>query len=250
MLIDNPLGNYRFVSGIAPYSCGVTAAPGYEIIHVTLRRPVRYRTGFDQIARHLAEAERPKQALCGIELRLPAPLSFDGFVTFNAEYRLLLADWGLLLDSRNPVARTNVAPILHPPTEPSLYGFSYTVPASGSATPTFIVAGAGDLHDQAAMDPSAIVRPGETSAAALREKAGVVMVEMQTRLSGLGVTWTDATTINLYTVYPIKPFLTDTILSRIGETVVHGVHWHLSHPPIAGLAFEMDVRGVRNEIWL
>ncbi len=89
-----------------------------------------------------------------------------------------------------------------------------------------------------------------TSAVALREKASVVMVEMQTRLSGLGVTWTDATTINLYTVYPIKPFLTDTVLSRIGETVAHGVHWHLSHPPIAGLAFEMDVRGVRNEIWL
>lgn len=250
MLIENPAGNYRFVSGIAPYSAGVTAAPGYEIIHVTLRRPVPYRAGFDRIARHLAEAERPKQALCGVELRLPAPLSFDGFVAFNGGYRELLSDWGLLLDGRNPVARTNIAPAVNPPAEPSLYAFSYTVPASGNAPPTFIVAGAGDLHDQAALDPSAIVRPGETAAVALREKAAVVMNVMWERLSGLGMSWAEATTTNLYTIYPIKPFLSDTILAQIGEASAHGVHWHLSHPPIAGLAFEMDVRGVRHEVWL
>lgn len=35
--IDNRKGNYHFVSGIAPYSAGVVAMTGYEIIHVTLK---------------------------------------------------------------------------------------------------------------------------------------------------------------------------------------------------------------------
>ena len=73
MLIDNPGGNYRFITGIAPYSCGVVAMPGYEIIHVTLQQPVAYQKGFEQIARHLASASRPLKALCAVQLRLPAP---------------------------------------------------------------------------------------------------------------------------------------------------------------------------------
>ncbi len=64
MLLDNPSGNYRFLTGIAPYSSGVVAMPGHEIIHVTLSRPIPYRQGFDRIERFLDEAGRPKQALC------------------------------------------------------------------------------------------------------------------------------------------------------------------------------------------
>ena len=36
-LVDHPVGNYRFLPGIAPYSCGVVSAPGYEIVHVLVR---------------------------------------------------------------------------------------------------------------------------------------------------------------------------------------------------------------------
>ena len=50
-LTDHPLGDYRFLPGIAPYSCGVVSAPGFEIVHVTLHRPVAYRRGFDEIER-------------------------------------------------------------------------------------------------------------------------------------------------------------------------------------------------------
>ena len=53
-LLDHPLGDYRFLPGIAPYSCGVVSAPGFEIVHVTLHRPVAYRRGFDEVERHLA----------------------------------------------------------------------------------------------------------------------------------------------------------------------------------------------------
>lgn len=251
MLLDNVSGNYRFLTGIAPYSCGVVAMPGYEIIHVTLRQPIPYQSGFERILSHLTATSRPSQALCAIQLRLPVPLSFEEFSTFNAEYQQVLAKWDLLLDGNNPVARTNIAPAWHPPEEPSLYAFSYTMPTSNNPlSPTFIVAGAGDLNDQTNLSPEAIVRPNETSTEALQEKAQCVMQVMRERVSGLKVSWADATTVEVYTVYPIHSFLTDTLLSQLDEAAVHGVHWHFGHPPIEGLSFEMDLRGVRQEIWL
>ena len=36
----NPKGGYRFLPGIEPYSSGVIAEPGFEIVHVTLSSPV------------------------------------------------------------------------------------------------------------------------------------------------------------------------------------------------------------------
>src|SRR5689334_18261653 len=114
-LIDNPHGGYRFLTGIAPYSSGVLAAPGYEIVRVTLHAPPPYQPGFELIERFLAEQGRPRAALCAVELRTPSPWSFEGFAGFNAEYQGLLATWDLLLDGRNPIARTNVAPQIAAP---------------------------------------------------------------------------------------------------------------------------------------
>ena len=53
-LVDNPKGNYRFLTGIAPYSSGVVAMPGYEIVYTVLQQPLPYRQGFDLIDPHLA----------------------------------------------------------------------------------------------------------------------------------------------------------------------------------------------------
>ena len=125
-LTDHPEGNYRFLPGIAPYSCGAVSAPGFEVVHAVLQRPLPYRAGFERIAAHLAAAGRPKAALCGVELRSPALFSFPGFAAFNGEYAAILKEWGLFVNGLNPVARTNVAPVVHPPGEPALYGFSYT----------------------------------------------------------------------------------------------------------------------------
>jgi hypothetical protein len=246
-LLDHPIGNYRFLTGIAPYSAGVTAHAGYEIVRVTLQRPAPYRAGFQLIDRHLAERGRPVQALCAIELRLPAPLSFQGFIDFNVAYRALLAERAIFVGEYNPVARTNVAPAVAAPVEPSLYAFSYTAPAP-AAPPTFVVAGAGDLRDQAILAPEAVVRPGDETLDGLREKVACVMAVMEERLTGLGLSWAHATTVNLYTTRNIHPLLAEAILARIGEAAAHGVHWYYSHPPIADLIFEMDLRGVRHEV--
>lgn len=250
-LLDHPTGNYRFLTGIAPYSAGVVAQPGYEIVRVTLQTPLPYLQGFAVIDRYLARLGRPVQALCAVELRLPAPLSFQGFIEFNAPYRTLLAERSILVGDLNPVARTNIAPAVAPPAEPALYAFSYTAPlVEATAPPTFIVAGAGDLRDQAVLSPEAVVRPGEESLDALREKVDCVMAVMAERLTGLGLGWTEATAVDLYTTRNIQPLLQAAILKPIGAAAQHGVHWFYSHPPIADLIFEMDLRGVRQEVRL
>lgn len=112
---DVTAGGYRFLPGIAPFSSGAVAMPGFEVVHATLRAPMPWRDGFALIDRHLREQSRPRGALCAIELRSPAPFSFGGFDEFNAGYQALLKDWNLLVDGENPIARTNVAPVVGAP---------------------------------------------------------------------------------------------------------------------------------------
>jgi hypothetical protein len=113
-------GNYEFLPGIAPFSSGVVAVAGYQVVHVTLRRPMPYKKGFELIDGSSPRRGRPRQALCAIELRIAQALSFDGFASFNEGYRALLTEWDILIDGVNPVARTNVAPVVGAPAEPSL----------------------------------------------------------------------------------------------------------------------------------
>jgi len=40
MRIENHPGGYSFLKGISPYSGGVAALPGFEIVHVRLERSV------------------------------------------------------------------------------------------------------------------------------------------------------------------------------------------------------------------
>lgn len=246
-LTDHPTGNYRFLPGIAPYSCGVVSSPGFEIVHVAFRQQVPYRTGFDRIAASLAAHGRPKAALCAIELRSPCPFSFQGFADFNAEYTDILQRWGLFVDGVNPVARTNVAPVINSPSEPSLFGFSFTRPSAGSSQPTFVVAGAGELPE-GILSREGIVALGNTTPDGLAIKARFVMDLMEARLRGLGADWPLVSTVNVYTAHSLTPLLPEIILGRIGPASIHGTIWHFSRPPIAEIEYEMDLRGIRTEL--
>jgi hypothetical protein len=248
MLLHGPDGSYQFLPGIGAFSSGVVAARDWEILHATLRTPVPWREGFSRIERHLSGRGRPRTALCGIELRSPTPFTFAGFAAYNEDYRALLADWQLLVNGDNPIPRTNVAPVVAAPAEPSLYGFAYTVPGA-TAERTFLVAGAGELRDRA-QGPDGIVRHGDTSPEAMREKARFVMTIMEDRMRALGGDWSRVTTIDIYTPHPIHGFLVDEILRPVGAAAIHGVRWFPSRPPIQGLEFEMDLRGVASELVL
>lgn len=246
-LIDHPTGNYRFLPGIAPYSCGAVSRPGFEIVNVTFQRPIAYRTGFEKIANLLDDQGRPKSALCGISLRSPRPYSFQGFAEFNAEYTSILESWGVFVDGTNPIARTNVAPVIDPPSEPVLYGFCFTKPCPGDRPSTCVVAGAGEMPE-GILSRDEIVALGDTSLRGLSIKARFVMDLMERRLRGLGLAWATVSRANVYTAHSITELLPDIILSRMGAAAIHGVHWHFSRPPIEEIEFEMDLRGTSTEL--
>jgi hypothetical protein len=246
MLIENPKGNYSFLKGISPYSAGALAARGFAIEHARLQPALPLQAGFAAVDKHLKALGRPRQALCAMELRSPRPFTFQGFADFNAGYVDILKSWDILRDGLNPVARTNVAPALDPPSEPLLYGFSYTVPADLAAI-TFVVAGAGELPE-GSLDPHDVIRRGEDSPDALKAKARFVLGLMESRLRGLGAEWRDVTTTNVYTVHDIHPLLEPEILPRLGATKQHGITWHYARPPIVSIEYEMDLRGCRRQI--
>lgn len=249
MLTDHPTGNYRFLPGIAPYSCGVVSSPGFEIVQVTFQQPPAYRLGFEQIAQWLQANGRPKAALCAIALRSPKPFSFPGFAAFNAQYAEILKSWDVFVDGVNPVARTNVAPVIGPPDEPVLYGFSYTQLCPSDWPATFVVAGAGELPE-GVLERTGIVALGDVSLSGIATKAKYVMDLMENRLHGLGANWSQVTTVDIYTAHSVAPLLPEIVLKRMGSASVHGVHWHYSQPPIEEIEYEMDLRGTRAELRL
>ncbi|MFH1568262.1 MAG: RidA family protein [Gemmatimonadota bacterium] len=248
MLVANPRGHYHFLRGIEPYSAGAIADPGYEIVHVTLREPVEWRKGFDRIDAHLAQAERDRHALCGVELRSPRPRSMAEFIDFNRSYCRHLDGWDLQVDGLNPVARTNVAPLYSPPETTVLHGFCYTSACGRQADPTLVVAGAGELRD-GILTSDGIIRPGEVTAPAMRQKAAYVMRTMEERLHGLGARWDLLNAVNIYTVHPLAEFVEDVVLTRLGPARRLGVRWHHARPPVVDIEFEMDMRGVRQDLF-
>jgi hypothetical protein len=242
-MMEQTAGGYRFIPGVqgGPFSGGVTALPGYEIVHATLHTLLPWRQGFDLIARHLEGLGRPRAALCALELRCPTAYTREGFAAFNVQYRGLLEQWGILVDGYSPAARSNVAPAVVPPQEQSLYAFSYTVPAPESRLPSFVGSGSAERPT---------VRPGETSLEALREKTADVMAAMQRHLDDLAATWSDVTSVQVYTTSELQAVLEPDILAPMGTAAPHGVHWFYSRPPVEGLDIEVDIRGTWREIRL
>src|SRR5439155_24332678 len=127
--------------------------------------------------------------------------------------------------------------------------FHYTAPAGEGAPRTFVVAGGGELRG-GAIDSAAVIRPGETSPEAMREKAAYVLRAMERRLEGLGAGWEDVTVTEVYTVQPLDAGLAACLHEGIGRAIRHGLRWHPARPPIDELEFEMDLRGVRRELVL
>jgi hypothetical protein len=245
MLVPYPKGDYSFLRGISPYSAGVRADAGFEIVHVRLHKPVPLNEGFSLVEQHIKTQGRTVHALCGMQLRSPRPFTFEGFRQFNAEYVAVLKNWNLVVDDENPVARTNIAPEISPPTVPSLYAFSYTIPSNLTRS-TFVVAGAGELPE-GSLDPAHVVRLNDSSPEALRDKIRFVMKLMSARLEGLGVNWNAVSTTNIYTVQPICSMVADEVIRPMVDSAVHGITWHYSRPPIVTIEYEMDLRGVARE---
>ncbi len=242
-------GGYRYVPFQFQYSCGVAAEPGFTIERARFAAPVPLEEGFRRIEAHLDSVGRPYTAFAACELRSPEPFTDQGFIDFNRIYVGTLERWGIFKDDDNPVARTNVCPQINPPTAPGFHAFSYTVAAeSAPSRPSFVVSGAGDALPGAGAYKDRIVRFGDTSLDAMREKALCVLGAMENRMGSLDLGWADTTTAHAYTIQDLPPFLAGEILSRGASA--HGLTWVHALPPVIGLDFEMDVMGVHREIVL
>ena len=237
-------GNYRYIRGPFQYSAGVAAEPGYAIVRMRFRRPVSLADGFAVIEESLGAQDRPLTAFCACELRSPAPFTEQGFIDFNRAYVGTLEKWGIYEDEENPVARSNVCPADNPPSEPGFHAFSFTVPVA-SQRPSFIIAGSAEAAEGPGSYAERIIRPGETSADAMAEKARFVLSTLEGRMRDLGVGWPEVTATQAYTVHPIHSFLADEIVAR--GAADHGLTWHYARPPVDGLDYEMDTRGVASE---
>jgi hypothetical protein len=232
-------GGFAFLKGGFPYSQGVVALPGYAIERARFRKPLPLAEGFTRIRKYLKGLGRPLTAFCACELRSPRPFTFAGFQEFNEGYVAVLREWKLVRDGLNPVARSNVAPAHGAPREPCFHAFSYTVrPGDGRAG--FVLAGSGEWPEGGGF-PEDIVAGDDVSAEGMAKKTRWVLDAMDARLKSLRVQWGDATVAQVYTA---ERFDMDLVQRRVGPA---SVLWHWARPPLEGLAFEMDVRGVSIE---
>ncbi len=239
-------GGYKFIKGVFQYSGGVAALPQFEISRARFDRALPLAEGFAAVEAHLRREGRPLTALCACELRSPEPFTEVGFDAFNRVYAGTLERWGILRDGLNPVARTNVCPEVDKPAVPSLYAFSYTVACTiMDGRGTFVASGSGEAPEGAGSYRDHAIRPGDTSREGLQEKARWVLSEMERRMAALGFDWSGSTGVHLYTVHDVHPFVADEIARR--GAMRTGLSWHFSRPPVQGLEYEMDVRGILRE---
>jgi hypothetical protein len=239
-----PDGGYRFMPGVSQYSCGIAALPGFAIERVRFSKTVPLKLGFEMIAAHLKAAGRPLAAFGACELRSPAPFTEEGFRAFNDIYIKTLIEWGIMKDGVNPVARSNVCPKIDPPAEPGFHAFSF-ITVAPDAPASFVVAGSGESIEGKANYRDHIVRLGDTSPAAMLEKAKWVLDIMEHRMSAFGGDWSQTTGVQLYTVQDVYPIL-ESELGRRG-VFRDGLTWHFNRPPVVNLEYEMDCRRVHLE---
>ena len=110
---------------------------------------------------------------------------------------------------------------------------------------TFVVSGSGEAREGGASYRERTVRHGETSPEAMLEKARFVLGEMERRMALLGFNWADTSATQVYTVHDFHSFFPDEIVRRGAARA--GLTWHFNRPPVRGLEFEMDCRGVELE---
>lgn len=239
-------GNYRFIPGVFQYSAGIAPDAGYRLERVMFRRPVPIGEGFLRIAELIKGRGRPLTAFAACELRSPEPFTEDGFRAFNEIYVGTLAEWGIFDSSSrtNPVARSNVCPVIEKPAAPSFHAFTFTVPDAGAA-PSFHVAGSGEAPEGKSNYRDHIVRRGDISTSGLAEKARFVLDEMERRMAALGFGWADASAAQVYTAHDLHPFLASEIVRR--GAARNGLTWHYARPPVVELEYEMDCRAVAVE---
>jgi hypothetical protein len=240
-LIDNKAGAFKIAPGGSVYCAGVVPYKGFEVVRVLLRPWIPLDRAYAFIEKYLKSLERPVQAFCGIELRVPAPLTFDQWSSFNVPYLKQLREWGLIFGDQSAVCRSNIALALKAPDTTSVCAFSYTVPTS-EGVPTFFLSGTADIDSS-----GKIIAEGDTSAEAMHNRARFTIDTVGATLGKLKVSWEDTTQIALFHVADIPNLFGPTLLGKVGGAVRRGVLVYHARPPLVGAEVELEARAVRQE---
>lgn len=237
-------GGYRFVPG-RQFSGGIAAEPGFALRRVRFREPLPLARGLAAARAILDAAHRPPEALAACELRSPRPLPIADFLAFNEAYLAALRAQGFTAAPPYPIGRSNLAPILAPPPEVVLFAVTFTVPAAGAGGADFFISGKPETSAAPSFEEG-IVGGADVSPAGLRVKAEYVMRELRARMAELGVEEARVTGAQAYTIHPLEPVL-EIVTGRMplswgGLTLVP------AHPPVTGLAFELDLRAISEEV--
>ena len=225
---------FRFLPVDGPFSAGVRAEPGFDIVRVHVPYHTPLTRGFEIVEQAIRRSHRPMNALCAMELRVPKPFNRPEWTEFNNGYVAQWKRWDATVDGHIPGARTNVAPELEPPHEPCLHAFCYTVPAEGGGN-DFVISGA----------PEPEGTPG-----GLPAYWAAIADELESRMSALGVTWDDATETQFYATRADHEMFESQDLPHFAELIRPGLRWFFSRPPVESLKIEVDVRRLTQESWL
>jgi hypothetical protein len=225
---------FRFLPVDGPYSAGVAAEPGFQIVRAHAPHHTPLTRGFRLIEEVLRGSRRPLAALCALELRVTKPFNRTEWAEFNGGYIAQWKQWEVTVDGHIPGARTNVAPEFDPPTEPSLHAFCYTVQAE---------AGGHDFVISGSAEPDGT--PG-----GLPAYWAAIATELESRMAALGVTWADATETQFYARRADHELFASQGLPHFAELVRPGLRWFFSRPPVDSLNIEVDVRRLTQESWV
>lgn len=238
-----PAGGYRYVPG-RQFSGGVAAEPGFALRRVRFRTPLPLAQGLAAARALLDASGRPPEALCACELRSPLPLAPEAFVAFNETYLAALRAQGFPAQPPYPIGRSNLAPILAPPACVVLFAVTFTVPADGPGGEDFFISGKPENRAAATWEDG-IVGGADVSPQGLRIKAEYVMGELRARMAELGVDAARITGAQAYTIHPLGPVL--DIVTGALPLAWGGLTLVPAHPPVTGLAFEVDLRAISEE---
>lgn len=241
-IIASPQGGYSFLKGgTHPFSGGVACHKGHALTRVRFRRSMPLSEGLASAASFIKAQGRPPAALAACELRSPAPMSLADFAAFNRHYVEVLKANGFPAEAPFPMARSNVAPTLAPPSTNTLFAFTYaTAAAEAQAQKDFLISGKAEIIDE----PRTVIAEGDPSPAGTEKKASYVFEQLRIRVEELGCHWGDITGVQIYTPRSLDPVV--PLLQRIGLAHV-GVTLHPAYPPVAPYEFEVDVRSVSDE---
>ena len=226
-------------AALRPSPASVSSAPAS-------RDPPKLADGFAAIEAHLSRLGRPPTAFCACELRSPAQFTDAGFVAFNRHYVAAAGDVGDLPRRGQPGGALECLSRDRPAGRAGVLCLQLHGAERRRRGPRFVCAGSGEAREGGASYADRIIRLGDHSPDGMREKARFVLGEMERRMAALGFGWADVTATQLYTVYDVHPFLADEFVRRGAARA--GLTWHYARPPVQGLDYEMDVRGLAREL--